>query len=167
MVRADAAASSAEVCVEFPEDMVGSDRVVGAVANGERHTLGRVAPDVAGGEDARQVVPTTQGSRSASGHDFDRAGMATVRMKPFASTATLGGSKSVRCALPPMNTNKAGHSRTCVSAISVVADAHPGQRAVALHRVDFDVAEDLDLGMPLDPLREIVRHALTKVAATQ
>src|SRR5689334_8005519 len=38
---------------EFPENVVGAGDREGAVADGERHTLGRVAPDVAGGEDAR------------------------------------------------------------------------------------------------------------------
>lgn len=38
---------------EFPENVMGAGDRQGAVADGERHTLGRVAPDVASGEDAR------------------------------------------------------------------------------------------------------------------
>ena len=108
------------------------------------------------------VVSTVQGSRSVRGQRSDFAASAPVRMKPLESTAMLGGSQSVRgCA--PMKTNTAEQSSSRATPALDVAEPQARERAVALDGVHLDVADDLDLRVPLDPAGEVVGHALANV----
>src|SRR5208283_2928384 len=129
------------------------------IADGECHSLRRVAPDVARSEDARARC-------------LDRAWLA-VRQWPTVGARGIGPGQDEALGVDgdargqPAGTGLGADEdeyRRAVefesTALPELAEPQARGRAVALDGVHFDVADDIDLLVPFNPAGEVVGHAL-------